>query len=34
MMTKRVGTGVIITGSKNDLIPPEAAQEAFKNMLS
>lgn len=34
VITKKVGTGVIITGAKNDLIPAEAAQEAFKNMAT
>lgn len=32
VMTKKIGTGVIITGAKNDLISQEAAQEAFRNM--
>lgn len=32
VLTKKIGTGVIITGAKNDLISQEAAAEAFRNM--
>lgn len=32
VITKKIGTGVIITGAKNDLITNEQAAEAFRNM--
>ena len=32
VITKRIGTGVIITGAKNDLLTPEEFQPALENM--
>ena len=34
VLTKKIGTGVIITGLKNDLIPLEQGEEALANMAT
>jgi selenide, water dikinase len=33
VITKKIGTGVIITGAKNDIITAEQAEEALQNMV-
>jgi len=34
VLTKKIGTGVIVTAAKNDLIPPEQSQEAMHSMAT
>ncbi len=34
VLTKKIGTGVIITGAKNDIITATVAEEAFQNMAT
>jgi len=34
VLTKKIGTGVIVTGAKNDLIQASVAEEAFQNMAT
>lgn len=34
VLTKKIGTGVIVTGAKNDMISATVAEEAFQNMAT